>query len=221
MALNFKKILLLVAIGIIFPAFVFASQQFEGKLVFNMKAEGQDMDMAFLFKGQKFAMSMSQEGRNIKIIGDAAAKTTYVVMEEEKMYMEQPMMVNSVESDTSGKIERTGKIKKILGADCELWISTETNGDKSDIWSANNLGDFVAFSAMGVGGMDKMKDMMKLGKNEGFFPLEITTKDSVGTVKMTMIAKEINKSSVSDSQFQIPSGFTKMEMPSGMGGFGK
>ena len=48
---------------------------------------------------------------------------------------------------------------------------------------------------------------------DGFFPLEIIIKELNGTEKGKVYATKIEKQKVGDSMFEIPSDYSKMDMP--------
>ena len=43
---------------------------------------------------------------------------------------------------TNGKFDKTGETKKINGYECEKWVYTDDNGDKTEAWMTKELGNF-------------------------------------------------------------------------------
>jgi hypothetical protein len=116
----------------------------------------------------------------------------------------------------------TGKSETIAGQECEHYVYT-TVGMNFDMCIASGLG-FMPFAH--PGGMGGRGGSPGMGSNamaawrarfvEGFVPVAMEMTSDAGN--MTMRATVIEKKAVSDDLFQIPDGFTEMQMPKGAPG---
>ena len=174
-----------------------AQSQFEGKVVMNVKAGDKDTDMNMFVKGNKTLIQVNNE-QKANLIMDLKAKTMTILMPEQKMYMEIDMNTMKGISDkikkndesesnekTNGKFDKTGETKKINGYECEKWVYTDDNGDKTEAWMTKELGNFMGFSNHYVD----------------------------GKVESSMEVKSVEKKSLDESMFEVPAGFNKLSMP--------
>lgn len=96
---------------------------------------------------------------------------------------------NKYADSSKFKIVKTGKTKTILNYHCEEYISTDDDGNKTEMWVSQQ----IPFN------MAKIAAANKAGKNNApanipatGFTLEMTIYDKKGVKKTTWVAKEIN-----------------------------
>ena len=65
-----------------------AQPQFSTNITVTSASEGQQMKGKMFFDKGKMRMDVSAQGRDMSMITDAAKETTYMLMNEQKMYME-------------------------------------------------------------------------------------------------------------------------------------
>jgi len=132
---------------------------------------------------------------------------------DKKMLENLPGIKSNKDKNSSKKINinnlRTGKTKKILGYNCEQWIINDENG-KVEVWVTNELGNFMTMDGpMGGGYSPAWSSYLE---NNGFFPmLVITTNPKGESSKFEVI--DVNKTSLSNSEFAPPSNYKKMNIP--------
>ncbi len=197
-----------------------AHGQFEGTITMHMNSARGGQDMLWALKNDRGRMDMTAAGGSMFVLrqGD---KTT-IVMPAQKMYMEQVIPVNVATNGQTAKVkasdvEFTGKKDMIAGYECEHVItSDEANGSKYDVCLAKGLGTFMMPSnPMGRGRDDNgpMSAIMK--KLDGaVFPLRV---QKVGSATPELEVTKIEKKSLDDSMFEVPSGFRKFDMGALMG----
>jgi len=101
---------------------IIAQDAFEGKVVFEVQEDGKQQVMDYYAKDKKFRMDMPEKGGSI--LFDSQALKMYVIMDEQKMYMETDMMPLSTGAG-GGSISKTGETKTILGYECEKFLFTQ------------------------------------------------------------------------------------------------
>jgi hypothetical protein len=181
----------------------FAQPAFQGKVVFNVEAEGQKQVLDYYAKDKKFRMEVPDQGGYI--LFDSQTMKMYIVMDEQKMYMESSL--NSSSTGSAGSITKTGETKKILGYECEKFLFDQ-NGSKGESWMTKDLGAFMFFSQSQQGMADWQKEIL----NEGYFPLQVTEYNSNGKVGSAYSVIEVTPQELSSDMFAVPSSYQKLDM---------
>jgi hypothetical protein len=182
----------------------FSQNAFQGKVVFNVEAEGQKQVMDYYAKDKKFRMEVPDQGGYI--LFDSQTMKMYIVMDEQKMYMENPIDASNSNGSASS-ITKTGETKKILGYECEKFLF-EQNGSKGESWMTKELGAFMFFSQSQQGMADWQKEIL----NEGYFPLQVTEYNSNGKVGSAYNVLEVTPQELSSDMFAVPSSYQKLDM---------
>jgi len=181
-----------------------AQDAFEGKVVFNVEEQGKNQVMDYYAKDKKFKMNMPEKGGSI--LFDSRAFKMYVIMDEQKMYMETDMMPMSTGAG-GGSISKTGETKNILGYDCEKFLFTQEDM-KGEAWMTKELGAFMFF-------MDEQKEMPDWQSevlDAGYFPLHVTQHDTRRNVTSVYDVKEVTPMELSNDLFVVPSSYQKMDL---------
>ena len=171
------------------------------------------MDMEYMIKAKKFRANMNTSGNEMSSIMDMSAKTVITLMHKHKMYMTYKMdnaFATGAKHPLGGKFYKASGSKTILGYSCEHWIYEGKTG-KTDMWLTTGLGVFLGLSG-GKTDASGADDWVKAVKAKGLFPLEM---DSTGKDNKTMsiVATKVEPKSLSDSLFEVPAGYKKMNMP--------
>ena len=198
---------------------IFAQNNFEGKVKIKISAKDQNITMNYLVKDNNLKMEIGNGEETGSFI--MKGNKYLVLMPAQKMYMEidkkmlenLPGIKSNKDKNSSKKINinnlRTGKTKKILGYNCEQWIINDENG-KVEVWVTNELGNFMTMDGpMGEGYSPAWSSYLE---NNGFFPmLVITTNPNGESSKFEVV--DVNKTSLSNSEFAPPSNYKKMNIP--------
>ena len=199
------------------PSALKAAGSFEGEVDYQMTAKEMTGTMDCLVKGKKVRINSEMKGHAGAMIMDGSARQMIVLMPEQKMYMVYPINKKGSTSKAKGTFTKTGKSQEILGHHCEEWLY---KGEKDEVssWCASGLGSFTGMFSSNKG--VSREDWVEAIKHKGLFPLKTEVRKASGETQMTMEATKIDKRSVSSSEFEVPSGYKKMEMPNfaGMGG---
>jgi len=205
-----------------------------------------DGELTYFLKGQHSRIETKignvPEGRGIMLWDLKEGKMTTLIPAR-KMYMTMDLKETAEElKDAAKKMNKseekadevkfpkltpTGKQETIAGHTCEHWLM----GDKQeiDMCVAKGIGYFGMGGQMGMGGMKNLIFNPKLlvaaathpewvkFLQGGAFPLKLTT-SSEGRSGMTMEATKIERKSLDDSLFAVPSDYKEFSMPNMMGG---
>lgn len=222
--------------------------EFEGIIAMKMEGENQKGgEMTYFLKGRntriETKMGNTPEGMAVMLWDPEGGKVT-TLMPSRKMYMTMDLKATGegfkeaandmkqsqgyTQDRAWPKLTPTGKKETVAGHTCEHWLM----GDKQDLdmCVAKGLGYFGMGSQLGGGGL--LKDLAFSPKivaeaaahpewvkflEGGAFPLKLTMTED-GKVKMNMEATRIEKKSLDDSLFTIPSDFKELSIPALTGG---
>ena len=145
------------------------------------------------------------------ILFDSNKLKMYVIMDEQKMYMETDMM--SLSTGTGGgSISKTGETKNILGYECEKFLFTQKDM-KGEAWMTKELGAFMFF----MESQKEMPDWQSEVLDAGYFPLHVTQHDTRRNVTSVYDVIEVTPMKLSDDLFEVPSSYNKIDLMN-MGG---
>ena len=182
----------------------YSQSSFEGKVVFDLKEDGQQQTLNYFVKDKRYRMDMPEKGGSI--LFDSRAFKMYVIMDEQKMYMETSMMPMSTGTG-GGSISKTGETKNILGYECEKFLFTQKDM-KGEAWMTKELGAFMFF-------MESQKEMPSWQSevlDAGYFPLHVTQHDTRRNVTSVYDVKEVTPMELSDDLFEVPSSYKKIDL---------
>jgi hypothetical protein len=215
---------------LLFSGKIYSQSNFEGEIQMKMGGGDDNSRMVnYYVKGDKFRFESAEQGGMGASIWDTKNNKMIILMTSAKKYMEFPLdsFGKQMTTDTSmAKIKKnlknavfTGNTKKILGYDCkEVVYKDPDDGSTLDLWYTNELGTFMFYTMKSPFGRsmtqgDIPQEIKDLFKN-GFFPMQVITKDKDGSVKNDMEVTQVKKESLSDDMFTPPSDYQKMTMPS-------
>ena len=198
------KIMKIIYALILLAGITFAQDAFEGKVIFEVQEDGNKQVMDYYAKDKRFRMDMPDKGGSI--LFDSKALKMYVIMDEQKMYMESQMMPLSMGSG-GGSVSKTGETKTILGFDCEKFLFTQKDM-KGEVWMTKELGAFMFF----MESQQEMPEWQAEVLDAGYFPLNITQHDTRKNVTSVYNVKEVTPMELSDNLFVVPSSYKKMDL---------
>lgn len=184
------------------------TRQFEGVVTYQTD-DGRTFDYA-VRKGL-VRIDMNSESRHGAMIMDPAARKMYMLMPEQKVYMEMKLSQLSDEDDATTSVQpvKTGKSEVVAGHKCEYWTVKEQKGDV-DVCLARDMGGFTAFDNKSIGKASAWQKA--IGKDS--FPLKVIVHGDEGE-DVAMVATKVEQKTLDASLFEPPSSYTKMERPGG------
>jgi outer membrane lipoprotein-sorting protein len=187
-------------------------QSFEGNITMKLTNEDGAQTLQYKIKGDKFRLDTEHEGMQTSFVLDSPAKKMYVLMTAMQMYMEMNLeeaKPTPGEQDKKPVVNRTGKSETILGYKCEQILVLQ-GGAETELWATKGLGKFFQFSLEGEGTGSAWERELS---SEDMFPLRIIEKDAKGKQVSKMEVTAVEKKSLSDALFKVPSNFSKMDIP--------
>ncbi|MES2521967.1 MAG: DUF4412 domain-containing protein [Gemmatimonadota bacterium] len=226
--------LLALAVGVS-PVQVLA-QPFEGVITVRMGPGPRGEpgpEMEYMAKGGNVRMNSVSPLGKVGVVAVPAEGRIYVLLEAQRMYMEQP--INGVRAGgraagTPGAagagaaspagakapaapvLKRTGRKETIAGHECEhVLVSSGQAENDMDVCIARGLGPFVSpASAMGGAAMPAWQRALMA---DGGFPLKVLRTDGKTLLEVTRIERR----KLPAASFTVPDDFVKMDRPPGRG----
>lgn len=196
-------------LGLMFAAsFVLAQTEFSGEIV-DLQKPDKPTQAKIYFAKDKIRIETQNAGPKGggAVIMNFATQTSTVLMPQQHMYMEMPAQAQSQRMGYVNAFFRAGdvenacgdwqKIGRNQGSSCHKVGSESVNGRSTVKYEATNSGGEVSHFWLDP----KLR-----------FPVKWDGKNTSGEMR------NIQEGSQPASLFEIPAGFTKFEMPGGMGG---
>jgi hypothetical protein len=197
-----------------------AQKTFEGKVKIKITSKDQIITMDYFVKGKNLKMEIGNGEKTGSFI--MKGNKYLVLMPAQKMYMEidskilenlPGMRIKAKNNNNSKNFNinkfKTGKTKKILGYNCEQWIINDNSG-QVEAWVTNELGNFMTMDSPTGGGYSPVWSSYL--KDNGFFPMVVISSNKNGKSSKFEVV-DVNKMSLSNSEFAPPSNYKKMNIP--------
>ncbi len=181
------------------------TKQFQGVVTFQT-----DGGQTFQYSVRQglVRIDMNSDSRHGAMIMDPASHKMYMLMPEQKSYMEMTLsgLDNVDQSASNVEPTRTGKSEVVAGHECEYWTVKEEKG-QVDVCLARDLGGFMAFDNRSIG--DASAWQRAIGKDS--FPLKVVMHKDEGD-EVALVATKVEPKTLDASLFAPPSSYKKMEM---------
>ncbi|HEY9425516.1 MAG TPA: DUF4412 domain-containing protein [Gemmatimonadaceae bacterium] len=180
-------------------------KQFEG--VVTYESEG-GRSFQYSIRDGRVRIDMNDEAQRGAMIMDSGSHKMYMLMPEQKMYMEvDASEMGEMDSSADNvKPTKTGKTEVVAGHKCEYWTVKEEKG-QVDICLAKDMGSFQAFSNKSIGNASAWQEA--IGKNS--FPLKVIM-HADGKEEVALVATKVEAKSLDASLFTPPESYKKMQM---------
>ena len=179
-----------------------ALPEFSSDMVTTAKGAEQTKGKMYFSKG-KMRMDMDAQGHTMSIISDGPAKTSYMIMPEQHMYMEMradnPMMRRGTKAPEVKQFTDNPCVNE-PDVSCKKMTEETVNGRRCDKWEFISKGDNSANRMVWI---DQKTHM----------PIRV-----VGADGNTIDFKNFKEGPQDASLFEVPDGFQKMDIGSMMGG---
>lgn len=222
------KTLLAIAAAIVIQAGP-AVAQFEGvvrmRAVTFGDADSSVVSSSVYFKGRLFAAvidsSDGSEGSGGKFILRGDKNVMWIVIDQEKKYMEIPLADGGRKPDTATRgagsksytLAKTGKSRTIIGYRCEEWSADEGDGETASIWATAELGNMYDgivkwFDGMSMESATDGSRWERELADKKLFPL-IVVRSTDGDVTEKEEVTAVEKTTVPAATFEAPAGYEK------------
>jgi hypothetical protein len=206
------------------PAAIFAGS-FEGKIRFSMKSPKHDqptyMDYSMKQGFVRIDITDSRsKGKTVTAIWDLTKHEIYSLMPEQKMYLvmkTEDIAAVAQGAATNVQIEKTGETETILGyTTTKYLVKDTTRNTTSEVWAAEGFGPFAMSVFKKKGAISSVEKELAA---RGAFPLRMISHNSDGDESSRMEAVSIEKKSLPDDTFTVPSDYHPFDFGSLLGGF--
>jgi hypothetical protein len=152
------------------------AQVFQGKVTYNVSAQGRNMQMVHYIEGSNIRMELAFQGRSMVMLTDAEGARQIMLMPETKQWVDVKAMQEQMAAMMGGRMGRggdaepsasgpvdvrpTGRTETVAGIECEH-VSIVGDGVEVDVCAAKGLGwhsgaapsmDGMGSMGMGMGG---------------------------------------------------------------------
>jgi hypothetical protein len=181
------------------------TKQFQGVVTFQTD-EGQTFQYAV--RQGLVRIDMNGQSRHGAMIMDPASHKMYMLMPEQKTYMEMKLSgLDEVDhSPTNAAPTKTGKSEVVAGHKCEYWTVKEEKG-QVDVCLAKDMGGFMVFDNSAIGEASAWQQA--IGKDS--FPLKVVIHKDEGD-EVALVATKVDPKPLDASLFTPPSSYKRMEM---------
>jgi hypothetical protein len=192
-----------------------AQDKFQGKVTFEVSDEGQNQQISYFVKGNKFLIqpeSGEATGQG-SMIYDGDKKAMIIIMTEQKMYMEMPIdatdEISKSESVEPDYFVKTGNSQNVMGYSCDEFEFKDEDR-KGLALMTKELGSFLFMdNPEGGGNSQWQKEIM----NEGYFPMLVKEENSSGELETVFKVIDLELMKLDDKMFSAPPGYKKFDMP--------
>jgi hypothetical protein len=192
-----------------------AQDKFEGKVTFEVSDEGQNQQISYFVKGNKFLIQpeSGEAAGQGSMIYDGDKKAMIIIMTEQKMYMEMPIdatdEISKSESVGPDYFIKTGNSQNVMGYSCDEFEFKDEDR-KGLALMTKELGSFLFMdNPEGGGNSQWQKEIM----NEGYFPMLVKEENSSGELETVFKVIDLELMKLDDKMFSAPPGYKKFDMP--------
>jgi len=192
-----------------------AQDKFEGKVTFEVSDEGQNQQISYFVKGNKFLIQpeSGEAAGQGSMIYDGDKKAMIIIMTEQKMYMEMPIdatdEISKSESVGPDYFVKTGNSQNVMGYSCDEFEFKDEDR-KGLALMTKELGSFLFMdNPEGGGNSQWQKEIM----SEGYFPMLVKEENSSGELETVFKVIDLKLMKLDDKMFSAPPGFKKFDMP--------
>jgi hypothetical protein len=191
---------------------IVADTSFEGIITFTKKTGAAESTYKYYVKGDNVRVEELMADGTIQgiMLVNTKDKTVKALSPERMVYMDVPS--KGTFTATSVTVDKKDKAKTILDYSCKEWIASSKSEDrKITYWMAFDNYDFFIPFLKTINRKDKQSVyFLAMTETSGAFPmLSIETKTD-GTELSRLTVSSVDKKTLDDSNFTIPSNYKKM-----------
>ena len=200
-----KTAICVAVVLMVVPVFAFQAPQpqpFSADTSVTSSKNGENVTGKIYFSLPKMRWDMNARGQNMSMITNSTTQTTYMIMHQQHMYMEMhadqmnPMARNMPKAPTS--FDPQNPCGKMADTTCKKAGAETVNGRACDKWVMTDKNGKVSTAWV---------------DQRLFFPIKSVSADGA-----TMELTNVKEGASPASTFDIPSGYTKMDIGGMMGG---
>jgi hypothetical protein len=182
-------------------------KSFEGIVGYQIR-DFQSIETLTLFmKRGRLRIEESEQGGGKAILLNYGLKKSFTIVSEREQYIELPVVYakpKGASVSTRINVQKTDSTDEIEGYECDQFLAT-VDTLEYEIWATKKLGTAGTFLTPQVSEwMWKVLEM-------GYFPMRFIERDATGEETSRFEVTSVEKKSLSESLFRIPSGYERIE----------
>jgi hypothetical protein len=192
------------------PPPVASAAPFEGEILVNVKDEASQKlpaSITYDVKGNK--VRCVPAAAPVRALGDLDAQRVYAIDDAQKAYDAIDAKPVAAKSVTPPKIQKTGKMEKVAGLDCEDW-SIDEGTEKVDVCASKGIA-YVDLAADAKAGSAETPWAAAL-TSEKAFPLRVVVHDKSGKEEYRAEASKADRRKLDDALFALPTGYKTADL---------
>lgn len=200
------------------------AQNFEGRIVYSMSSPmtgGEKIELISSFKNDKIVSSVSLGAMGSMKMYFQGTKLTTVMGSMGFETELKPSATKTVAGNTP-KITQTGKKETINGYAAEEWVATIEGKGTMTMWLSSDFDRSIVEGMKAMNRMhqaqqpnDQQAEITRIIAEKGLMPVRVTM-SADGEQVMSMDLVKIEKTSIPDSEFVVPSDVTIQKMDPNM-----
>jgi hypothetical protein len=192
-----------------------AVQPFEGDILVSVKADAsKKLPLTIDYEVKANKVRYVPAAAPLVAVGDLDAQLVYAIDDARKSYETLDMRLPRNEKPAPlPKVQKTGKLEKIAGVDCEDW-TVDDGTEKVDVCAWKGVA-FFGLAADAKPGSTEAPWERALTEEKAF-PLRVVAHDKVGKEEYRAEATTATRKKIDDALFQLPSGYRKADLKSEM-----
>lgn len=187
-------------------------KSFEGIITFTKTSGSTESNYKYYVKGDNVRVEELMSDGTIQgiMLVNTTDKTVRALSPERLIYMDVPS--KSTFTATSVSVSKKEKAKTIMDYSCTEWIASSKDEDRIiSYWMAFDNYDFFIPFLKTINRKDKQSVyFLAMTGTAGAFPMLSVETKSDGTELSRLTVTKIEKKTLEDSKFQIPSNYKKM-----------
>jgi len=203
-----KKESIVSAVFLMLASASFASDNFEGEILYNMEADGESIEMTYFVKDDKVAFLVPQAQGGYGFM-DFENQKAYIIMPDHGMYMQMDSddFGQNMNQLPEGEFTVTDETGELLGYPVRKVVFDGEQG-RTEMWVTQELGFMLPMKNVMQG---EFPEELVQAFPDGFFPLDIINSDpSGGVVRMQVV--NVQNTPVSEDRFVVPAGYQRISM---------
>jgi hypothetical protein len=184
---------------------------FEGEILVAIKDESaKKLPLTIIYDVTATKVRYSPAAAPVHAIGDLDAQQVYAVDDAQKSYDAIDIKPSPNAKTMPGpKVQKTGKMEKIAGLDCEDW-AIDDGTEKVDVCAAKGIAYFNLASDAKEGSAEIPWATALTA--ERAFPLKVIVHDKTGKEEYRADALKADRRKLDDATFRAPSGYKTADL---------
>jgi len=185
-----------------------ATVPFEGEILVSVKEDASKKlptSITYDVKGNK--VRYVPTAAPVYAIGDLDSQQAYAVGDAQKDYDE--IDIKPTKTAPPPKVQKTGKMEKLVGLDCENWTIDDGN-EKVDVCASKGIAYFDLAGDAKAGSAETPWAVALTA--EKAFPLRVVVHDKAGKEEYRADATRADRKKLDDAMFQPPTAYKKTKV---------